>query len=144
MGMRVLVSDPFAKPGSMPTAVEMCDLDEIVRESHVVSLHCPLTPDTRHILNADRLAKLKDQTIIINTARAGLFEEATLLEQLHQRRLHAGIDCFEDEPLGSNSPWLSAPNCVLTPHIGGTTSRAFRQMGVMAAESLLAHLDAAS
>lgn len=77
---------------------------------------------------------------IINTARAGLFDEAALLNHLHAERLHAGIDCFQDEPLGATSAWLSAPNCVLTPHIGGTTAKAFRQMGVMAAESILSYL----
>lgn len=140
LGMKVLVSDPFAKPGSMPAAVEMCDLERLITESEVLSLHCPLTPDTRNVLNADRLARLKNQAIVINTARAGLIDDEALLTHLHNRRLHAGIDCFQDEPLGPDSPWLQAPNCVLTPHIGGTTSKAFRQMGVMAAQSILDHL----
>lgn len=140
LGMKVLVSDPYAKPGSMPVAVEMCDLERLVDESDVISLHCPLTADTRNLLNAERLARLKDQTIVINTARAGLIDDDALLKELHDRRLHAGIDCFQDEPLGMESPWLVAPNCVLTPHIGGTTSKAFRQMGVMAAQSILEHL----
>ncbi len=140
LGMNVLVSDPYAKPGSMPAAVQMCDLDRLISESDVLSLHCPLTPDTRNLLSAERLARLKDQAIIINTARAGLIDDDALLKELHNRRLHAGIDCFEPEPLGPGSPWLAAPNCVLTPHIGGTTSKAFRQMGVMAAQSILEHL----
>lgn len=140
LGMNVLVSDPFAKPGSMPAAVQMCDLERLINESDVLSLHCPLTPDTRNLLSAERLARLKDQTIIINTARAGLIDDDALLKELHNRRLHAGIDCFQEEPLGHGSPWLAAPNCVLTPHIGGTTSKAFRQMGVMAAQSILEHL----
>jgi D-3-phosphoglycerate dehydrogenase len=140
LGMNVLVSDPYAKPGSMPAAVQMCDLDRLIFESDVLSLHCPLTPDTRNLLSAERLARLKDQAIIINTARAGLIDDDALLRELHNRRLHAGIDCFEQEPLGPGSPWLAAPNCVLTPHIGGTTSKAFRQMGVMAAQSILGHL----
>lgn len=140
LGMNVLVSDPYAKPDSMPAKAQMVDLDRLLAESNVISLHCPLTADTRNLLNAERLASLKDQAIIINTARAGLFDEAALLRQLHVKRLHAGIDCFQDEPLGATSPWLSAPNCVLTPHIGGTTAKAFRQMGVMAAESILSYL----
>jgi D-3-phosphoglycerate dehydrogenase / 2-oxoglutarate reductase len=142
LGMQVLVADPYTRAESLPPGVRLCDLDSLLRQSDVVSLHCPLTPETRHILDRDRLAALKDQAIVINTARAGLFDEAAMLEQLRAGRLHAGIDCFQDEPLRPGSPWLSAPNTVLTPHIGGTTSRAFRQMGVMAAESILAHLRA--
>lgn len=142
LGMKVLVSDPFAKAESLPAGVQLTDLNELLVTSDVISLHCPLTPETRHLLNKDRLSALKDQAIVINTARAGLFDEVAMLEQLHARRLHAGIDCFQDEPLGPISPWLTAPNTVLTPHIGGTTARAFRQMGVMAAESILEVLNA--
>lgn len=140
LGMQVMVIDPYAPAGSLPSDVRMVDLDTLLASSEVVSLHCPLTADTCNLLNADRLVKLKDQTIIVNTARAGLIDEAALLEHLHSRRLHAGLDCFQDEPLGSESPWLKAPNTILTPHIGGTTATAFRQMGVMAAESIMAHL----
>ena len=140
LGMRVAVHDPYAAQGSLPAGVRLVALDALLSEAHVVSLHCPLTPETRHLLDAQRLARLQDQAIVINTARAGLFDEAALLAELHARRLHAGIDCFQDEPLGPDSPWLTAPNTILTPHIGGTTMTAFRQMGVMAAESILSHL----
>lgn len=142
LGMRVLVSDPYAQPGSLPSGVQMTDLDTIVSASNVISLHCPLTNDTKQLLNAERLSKMQHRTIIINTARAGLIDEPALLKELHEDRLFAGIDCFEDEPLSTNSPWLSAPNTILTPHIGGTTTTAFKQMGVMAAESILKHLNA--
>lgn len=140
LGMKVLVSDPYAAPGSLPAGVRMVDLEDVIAEANVVSLHCPLSSDTRNLLDAERLARLKDQAIVVNTARAGLFDEAALLAQLHAKRLHAGIDCFQDEPLGPDSPWLTAPNTVLTPHIGGTTTTAFRQMGVMAAASIVGHL----
>ncbi|WP_028998862.1 hydroxyacid dehydrogenase [Azohydromonas australica] len=141
LGMKVVVHDPYAIPGSLPTGVHLVDLEPLLAQANVISLHCPLTPETRNLLDADRLAKLQDQTIIVNTARAGLFDEAALLAELHARRLHAGIDCFQEEPLGNSSPWLVAPNTILTPHIGGTTTTAFRQMGVMAAESILSHLN---
>ena len=140
LGMQVVVFDPYAKSGSLPDGVRMVELEDLLALSSVVSLHCPLTAETRHLLDARRLALLRDQAIVVNTARAGLFDEAALLAQLHAGRLHAGIDCFQDEPLGPGSPWLTAPNTVLTPHIGGTTTTAFRQMGVMAAESILSHL----
>jgi D-3-phosphoglycerate dehydrogenase len=141
LGMRVLIHDPYATKDSLPDGVELSDLEPLIRSSNVVSLHCPLNPDTRNLLDARRLAMLPDQCIVINTARAGLFDESALLHELHNGRLHAGIDCFQDEPLGNESPWLTAPNAILTPHIGGTTAMAFRQMGVMAAQSILAHLE---
>mgnify|MGYP000075328757 FL=1 len=142
LGMRVLIHDPYAKADSLPQGAELSELEPLIKKSNVVSLHCPLTPTTRNLLDAKRLAMLPDQCIVINTARAGLFDEEALLKELHAKRLHAGIDCFQDEPLGENSPWLSAPNTILTPHIGGTTENAFRQMGVMAAQSILEHLQA--
>lgn len=141
LGMKVMVHDPYAAPGSLPAAVRMVGLDTLLTGSDAVSLHCPLTTETRNLLDAQRLSRLKDQAVVINTARAGLFDEAALLAELHARRLHAGIDCFQDEPLGAGSPWMTAPNTILTPHIGGTTTMAFRQMGVMAAEAILSHLN---
>lgn len=140
LGMRVLIHDPFAAPGSIPAKAQLVELDDLISQSDVVSLHCPLTQQTRGLLNAERLGRMKDQTIIINTARAGLFDEDALLKHLRAGRLHAGIDCFQDEPLGADSPWLMVPNAVLTPHIGGTTSTSFRQMGVMAAHAILDHV----
>ena len=140
LGMRVLVHDPYATPGSLPVGVCMTGMETLVAESNVVSLHCPLTADTRNLLDARKLARLQDRSIVINTARSGLIDEPALLAELHANRLHAGIDCFQEEPLGADSPWRTAPNTVLTPHIGGTTTTAFRQMGVMAAESIVKHL----
>lgn len=140
VGMQVLVSDPHAASGSLPSGVRMVNLEELVAASNVVSLHCPLVPETRNLLNAERLAKLQDRSIVINTARAGVIDEPALLEHLRANRLIAGIDCFQDEPLGPQSPWLTAPNTVISPHIGGTTTTAFKQMGVMAAESILKHI----
>ena len=140
LGMQVLINDPYAKAESLPVGAKLSELESLLKASNVVSLHCPLTPSTRNLLNTERLAMLPDQCIVINTARAGLFDEAAMLKELESKRLHAGIDCFQDEPLGDNSPWLTAPNTILTPHIGGTTANAFRQMGVMAADSILQHL----
>lgn len=140
LGMRVLIHDPYATKESLPTGAEFSELEPLIRSSNVVSLHCPLTSDTRNLLDEKRLAMLPDNCIVINTARAGLFDEAALIKELRNGRLHAGIDCFQDEPLGEESPWLTAPNAILTPHIGGTTAMAFRQMGVMAAQSILEHL----
>jgi D-3-phosphoglycerate dehydrogenase len=141
LGMQVLVYDPYARPDSLPKGTRlMAELDELLRLADVVSLHCPLTDGTRGLLNRHRLALLKDGAIVVNTARAGLFDEAAMFDELRAGRLIVGIDCFEDEPLKKGSPWLAAQNTVLTPHIGGTTATAFRAMGVGAAASILEHL----
>lgn len=145
LGMKVLVHDPYAKPGSLPQGIRMVtELDELLGLADVVSLHCPLTDGTRGLLNRKRLSLLKDGAIIVNTARAGLFDEAAMFDELWAGRLVVGIDCFEDEPLKKDSPWFTAQNALLTPHIGGTTATAFRAMGVGAATSILEHLAKAS
>lgn len=140
MGMEVLVCAPRVAPGSLPSNVQLVDIETLVTRANVVSLHCPLVPETRNLLDASRLARLQDRTIVINTSRAGLIDEPALLKHLHANRLFAGIDCFEEEPLAPDSPWRSAPNAVLTPHIAGSTTTAFRQMGVMAAQSIVHYL----
>jgi D-3-phosphoglycerate dehydrogenase / 2-oxoglutarate reductase len=79
---------------------------------------------------------------VINTARAGLFDERAMQSKLHDGALSLGLDCFVDEPLPADSGWLSTPNCVLTPHVGGTTDGGMRGMGVGAANNIIKHLEA--
>lgn len=142
IGMQVVVYDPFAKPGSLPEGARLTiDLDDLLKLADVISLHCPLTDDTRGLLSRQRFSSIKDGAIIINTARAGLFDEEAMLDELEAGRLVAGIDCFQDEPLQKGARWLAVPNTVLTPHIGGTTATAFRAMGVDAAKSILSNLN---
>src|SRR6185436_18004775 len=99
------------------------------------------TPDTRSLLNRERLAVMNAGAIVINTARAELIDEVALLEALRAGRLLAGLDCFIDEPPPPDAPLLHAPNVVLTPHIGGTTNASFRAMGVGAARHIRDVLD---
>lgn len=142
MGMRVLVCDPFLAENDLPAGVEKVELEALLRRSDVVSLHCPLNDETRGMLDAGRLDFLKPGAIVINTARAGLFDERAMQAKLHQGALSLGLDCFVDEPLPPDSSWLSAPNSVLTPHVGGTTDGGMRGMGVGAANNILKHLEA--
>lgn len=137
IGMRVVLHDPYADPLKLPGYVELMALEPLLRSAQVVSLHCPLTPQTRNLLNRERLAMLKPGAIVVNTARAGLFEEKDLVEVLNEGRIFAGLDCFDVEPLPPGSPLASAPNSILTPHIGGTTTAAYRAMGVAAAQNIL-------
>ena len=140
MGMNVLVSDPYLALVDLPAGVAQVDLDTVLRRSDIVSLHCPLNDETRGMLDAEKLDVLKAGAIVINTARAGLFDERAMQSKLHEGRLSLGLDCFVEEPLPADSPWLSTPNSVLTPHVGGTTDGGMRGMGVGAARNILKHL----
>jgi D-3-phosphoglycerate dehydrogenase / 2-oxoglutarate reductase len=142
LGMQVLVHDPYAKHEDLPQNARQAGVEEVLRNSDIVSLHCPLTADTRALLNRERLGWMQPGAILVNTARAELIDEEALLEALHQNRIFAGIDCFMEEPPRLDEPLLSAPNVVLTPHIGGTTTAAFRAMGVGAAQHILDSLSA--
>jgi D-3-phosphoglycerate dehydrogenase len=142
MGMTLLVCDPYLTAGELPAGVEKLELDDLLRRSNIVSLHCPLNNETRGMLDAGKLELLKAGAIVINTARAGLFDERAMQAKLHQRTLSLGLDCFVDEPLPAGSGWLSTPNSVLTPHVGGTTDGGMRGMGVGAANNIIKHLEA--
>ncbi|MCZ2495857.1 3-phosphoglycerate dehydrogenase [Xylophilus sp. Kf1] len=137
IGMRVLVCDPYLDPAALPEGVEGLALDDLLRRADVVSLHCPLDDSTRGLLTADRLALLRQGAIVVNTARAGLFDETAMQARLREGTLRLGLDCFVAEPLPPDSPWLTLEHVVLTPHIGGTTDGGLRGMAVGAAQNIL-------
>jgi len=98
--------------------VKFVDLDTLLSESDIVTLHVPLTPETEHMINAKELAKMKSTAILINTSRGKVVDEAALLEALRDKKIAgAGLDVFEKEPLPMDSPLLKMDNVVLTPHI---------------------------
>ena len=110
---------------ALPEGVEKCSLDELFVSSDVVSLHCPLTPDTHHLVNAQRLALMKPTAILINTARGPIVDEQALAEALDSGALHAaGVDVLCEEPPRAGSPLLTARNCFVTPHIAWATREA--------------------
>jgi len=84
---------------------------------------------------------LRKGAIVVNTARAGIFNEAAMREKLHADELFLGLDCFVDEPINPESPWTDTPNAILTPHIGGTTNGGLRGMAVGAARNILSVLE---
>ena len=136
LGMRVLGFDPYAK--SLPAHVQAVDLATLWAESDAISLHCPLTDDNRGLLNAQTLARCKRGVIVINTARGGLIEEASLLAAVRSGQVAmAGLDSFALEPMTPGHPFQGEKNFVLSPHIGGVTSDAYVNMGVGAAKNLL-------
>jgi glycerate dehydrogenase len=105
--------------------VEWCELDDLFARSDVISLHCPLTPQTAGLVNRDRLEKMKPTAFLINTARGPLIVDADLAQALDQGRLAgAAVDVVSVEPIRMDNPLIRAKNCVLTPHIAWATAEA--------------------
>ncbi len=139
-GMKVLAHDPFAKEA--PVGVTLAGLDALYNRSDVVSLHCPLTPENRQMLNRETFARFKRGAILVNTARGGLIDEAALVEALAEGQLAcAGLDSFSVEPMPNPHAFQSAPNLILSPHIGGVSDAAYVNMGKGAAANVLAVLE---
>jgi len=129
LGMRVLTCDLGGDP------------DTLLRESDVVSLHCPLTPETKHFINAARLARMKRTAFLINTARGSLVNEADLADALNNDRLAgAGLDVLSVEPPPADNPLLRAKNCLITPHIAWATRNARARLLQITADNIRAWL----
>ncbi|HEY0887513.1 MAG TPA: hydroxyacid dehydrogenase [Ramlibacter sp.] len=136
MGMKVIGFDPFAR--ELPEFVRPVDLATLWRSSDALSLHCPLTPENRNMINATSLAACKRGVLLVNTARGGLVDEAALLQALRSGQVAcAGLDSFAVEPMTAPHPFHGEPNIVLSPHIGGVTADAYVNMGVGAAQNVL-------
>ena len=130
-GVNVLYYDPFRldTKAERELGIEFMELDKLLSESDIVSLHCPLTDANRGLINAESIAKMKRGAIMVNTARGGLVDSRALCEALDSGRLaFAGLDVHETEPIAADYPLKSLPNVILTPHIAGVTSDSFRCM----------------
>jgi D-3-phosphoglycerate dehydrogenase / 2-oxoglutarate reductase len=135
LDMRVLGYDPVTQT---PASVQAATLETIWRESDVISLHCPLTADNHNLINAGTLASMKRGVIFINTARGGLVDEPALLAALEQGQVSmAGLDSFAVEPFTAPHPFHGHPRIVLSPHIGGVSADAYKNMGIAAAQNVL-------
>jgi glycerate dehydrogenase len=136
--MRMLAHDPSPDPAD---GIEFCGLDDLFRRSDVVTLHCPLTPASRHIVNRERLLLMKRSALLINTSRGPLVDEQALAPALNEGVIAgAGLDVLIDEPPHSGNPLLTARNCVFTPHVGWATRAARERLLTEAAENLRAFL----
>ena len=146
IGMRVIAHDsllPADAPAWSEVEAPPRSLDALLQESDVVSLHVPLTPQTRRLMDAARLARMKRGAILINTARGGLVDEDALAAMLHGGRLGgAALDVFDKEPLPAGSPLVGAPRLLLTPHIAGVTVEANERVSALIAERVAAALQA--
>jgi D-3-phosphoglycerate dehydrogenase len=142
-GMRVAAYDPYLSAmRARSLQVELVDeLDELLKSADFISLHTPLTAETRHILDGGRLGKTKRGVRIVNCARGGLIDEAALVQALEDGHVAgAALDVFETEPLPADSPLHRAPNLVLTPHLGASTAEAQESVGIEIAQSIRAVL----
>jgi glyoxylate reductase len=116
-------------------------LDELLARADFVSLHAPLTPDTRHLIDAAALARMKESAYLVNTARGGMVDQQALREALHAGTIAgAALDVTEPEPLPADDPLLDAPNLLVVPHVGSATVRTRARMAAMAVDNLLAAL----
>ncbi|HUU43986.1 MAG TPA: D-2-hydroxyacid dehydrogenase [Planctomycetota bacterium] len=129
-------------PPHEASEVELVDLDRLFRESDVVTLHCPLNDDTRHVVNARRLATMKPTAFLINASRGPVVDERALADALNAGRLAAaGVDVLSTEPPSPDNPLVAARNCVVTPHIAWATRAARQRLMNVAADNLQAFLD---
>jgi len=116
-------------------------LDELLEQADYVSLHTPLTPETRHLIGKPELQRMKQSAYLINTARGGVVDQVALREALAAGEIAgAGLDVTEPEPLPQDDPLLSAPNLLVVPHVGSATTRTRSRMADMAVDNLLAAL----
>lgn len=128
LGCRVLGYSRTATPAFIGAGGSYCQLDQLLRESDLVSLHLPYSPGVRHLIGRPELGLMKPTAILINYARGGLVDEAALAQQLTEGKLAgAALDVFEAEPLPADSPLLYAPRLLLTPHIGYRTAQALER-----------------
>jgi phosphoglycerate dehydrogenase-like enzyme len=134
--MRVLAYDPYVVTGDI---AELGALDQVLRQSDFVSLHPVLTPETFHLMDAERLALMKPTAYLINTSRGGVIDEPALIEALRQGRLAgAGLDVFETEPPRHDNPLLQMHNVIATPHGLSHADESVRRCASMTEENVLA------
>jgi len=137
-GMRVLAYDPYLAPSrAKAMQVEGVTLDELLRQSDYITVHMPLTDDTKYMIDEAALAKCRKGVRLFNCARGGIIKEAALLAALKSGHVAAaGLDVFEDEPLAKDSEFRSLPNVTLTPHLGASTAEAQESVGIEIAEQI--------
>ncbi len=136
MGMKV-VALTSKSADTLPEGITPAPLDDVLASADVVSLHCPLTPSTRHLINAASIAKMKPSAILINTGRGPLVDEQAVADALNGGRLAAfGADVLSQEPPRGDNPMLSARNCFLTPHIAWATLEARTRLMSTATENV--------
>lgn len=135
--LEVAVYDPYLpRPEARGLGVRPVPLEELLATSEVLSLHAPLLPETRHLLDARRLALMPDGAALVNTARGALVDTAALTRELESGRISAVLDVTDPEPLPAGSPLYHLPNVLLTPHIAGALGNELRRLGLAVTEEV--------
>jgi lactate dehydrogenase-like 2-hydroxyacid dehydrogenase len=137
---RILYHDPFPNPAlAESVGAEHVELDQLLAESDFVTLHCQLTPETHHLMNAEAFRKMKPTAILINTSRGPVVDQDALHDALRSGEIGgAGLDVTMPEPLPAGHKLLTLPNCVVLPHIASASIATRRAMAVLAADNLIA------
>lgn len=136
-GMEALVYDHHLERKTLPGGFRGVSLEALFREADVISLHCPLTEDTREMICRESIAKMKDGVWILNTARGGLVQEQALREALDSGKVAgAGLDVVSAEPVSADNPLLGAPNCMITPHIAWAPKESRKRLIDITAENI--------
>lgn len=144
LGMKVLAFDAYKKPELESETCHYADLDTLLAESDVISLHCPLFPDTEGIINKDTIAKMKTGVMIINDSRGPLIVEEDLRDALNSGKVAgAALDVVSTEPIQMDNPLLSAKNVILTPHIAWAPKESRQRLMNIAVENLQHFVDGA-
>lgn len=139
-GMKVLAYTSKSQD-KLPEGVRSVSLDELFNSSDIVSLHCPLTSETRGLVNAECIAQMKSTAILINTSRGPVVDERALADALNAGRLYAaGVDVLSSEPPKADNPLLTAKNCYITPHIAWATKEARERLMAITTENVQAFL----
>lgn len=142
--VRVLLYDPFVdKEKAAAMGAEKTELFDLLKESDVVSIHAPSIPETNHMINAETLAMMKDDAVLINTARGSIIDEAALAAELKKGRLFACIDVTDPEPPAEDHPFRSLPNVVMTPHIAGAVTNGLNRIAKYTISEIRAYIDGA-
>lgn len=143
-GLKAVGYDPFASDMDFEAvgATRVASVEDALSGADVVSLHCPLTPETSRLLNAERIALMRPGSYVVNTARGGLIDEDALLDAIRSGQLAgAGLDTFAVEPPAADHPFWAEPNIVVSPHIGGVTREAGARVGTEAVRGIFQILD---
>ena len=137
-GMRILYCDPHTEDDSL---AQKCTFEEILEQSDFISLHVPLTAETRRLINQSTLEKMKPGAVLVNVSRGPVVDTNALYQALYKKRIAcAALDVTDPEPLLPNHPLYTLPNCLIVPHIGSATRDTRRRMAELACENLLAGL----
>ena len=141
LGMKVLAYDEYKNLSLETETCKYAELDEVLKQSDIIALHCPLFPNTQGIINKENIAKMKDGVIILNDSRGPLIVEQDLADALNSGKVAAaGLDVVSTEPIKGNNPLLNAKNCIITPHIAWAPKESRKRLMDIAVNNLEAFI----